>query len=448
MDNKQMDLLDFLDRINNLALKKGASECDSLIIDNSNNQVTIRNNKLEQSESSREKAFGIRVIVGKKQSMISSTDFNDDNINLIVDKAINMAKLSPDDPFIGLCDPENIDENNTDLDLYDDTELEHDKLVELAKATEEYALSSENITNSEGAECSQGKSIFAIANSKGFRTSMKSSRFSLGVSAIASSSNGMEVDYDYSVVRHFEDLKSPEKIGKEAARRAASKLNPKKIPSTEASIIYPRRMSSSLLGEFASAINGAAIARNTSFLKDMMGKEIFSKHINIVDDPLIKRGQKSRFFDVEGLKARKTTLVNNGVLSSWILDLRSSRQLGLDSTAHASRGIASAPYPSNSNLYMENGEISEEDLIKSVKKGLIITDLFGGGVNLLTGDYSQGAAGLWIENGEIQYAVSEITIASNLIDMFKMMVPANNLTMEYSINSPSILIEKMTIAGA
>ena len=441
------NLLNFLDDINKKALKHGATECDSIVIDDATTQVGVRVGKLEECEYSRGKSFGIRVFVGKKHAIVSSSDFSLENTDNIINKAIQMATNSLEDPLLSLAE-EGLYNGNIDLNLFDSSEITTKQMQEKALECENAALQVKGIVNSSGAEVSQSKTYIALATSKGFAKSYKASTFSISTAAVAGSENGMETDYDYHTTRYLSDLKDAKIIGINAANNAIQKLNPKKIATTEAQVIYPARFAARLLGEFASCINGASIARKSSFLLDMMEKQIFSSDINIFDDPLMVRGQRSRIFDSEGLATQKLHVVENGVLKTWIMDLRSAKQLGLKSTASASRGIASNPSPSTSNFYLQNGKATLEEMIKNTTKGLIVTSLFGGGVNGLTGDYSQGASGLWVENGEVQYPVSEITLASNLKDIFISMIPANDLEFKAGTNSPSLMIPKMTIAGS
>ncbi|MBN8828050.1 MAG: TldD/PmbA family protein [Sphingobacteriia bacterium] len=441
------NLINFLVDLNNLATSKGASSADSIIVDDTAEQISVRNGKVDQAEYSRNQTCALRVFVGKKHAMVSTSDFDKTSMDTLVERAISMAKEAPEDNFSRIAESHEITKINHELELFDDTKISQEKMKELALRAENSAYEIEGVTNSDGANFSQNKSYFALATTNGFVKSSASSNFAISCSVVAGKDQAMETDYDFSSKRFFTDLSQPEKIGQTAGIRALTKLNPKKIQTFEGPVLFPNRFASSLISQFAGSINGATIARGTSFLKNEFNKQIFDSNINIYDDPLIKRGVVSRSFDAEGLECRKTTIVERGVLKSWLLDIRSANQLGLASTAHASRGISTNPYPTNSNFYLEPSKTTIDELVAGIKKGIIITGLFGGGVNILTGNFSQGASGLYVENGEIMFPVSEFTIASNLKDMFKSMQIANDLEMKYAINSPSVLIEKMTIAG-
>ena len=269
----------------------------------------------------------------------------------------------------------------------------------------------------------------------------------LSASVIAGEGTEMERDYDYTAAVFAADMDSPEAIGKSAGEKAVKRLNPQKAETSAVPIVFDTRVSKSLIGHLSSAVNGSSIARGTSFLKDKMGERIFPEGINIIDDPLRKRGLKSRPFDGEGIATRRIPLIEDGQLKTWVLDLRSARQLGLQSTGHASRGTSSAPSPSSSNLYLEPGEMSPEELMADIKQGLYVNELIGFGINGVTGDYSRGASGFWIENGKISYPVSEVTIAGNLNDMFANLSRANDLEFRFGIDAPTVRIEGMTVAG-
>ena len=309
------------------------------------------------------------------------------------------------------------------------------------------ALSTKGISNSEGAGASFSTGEFFLATSNGFRGGYRSSTNSISCSVLAGEGLSMERDYDYDVSRHLEDLQKPSVIGRSAAEKAIQRLNPKKINSCKASVVFDKRISNDLLGYLASAIAGPAIARETSFLKDSLHKQIFSKEISIIDSPKIKKGLGSRPFDGEGIKTNEKELVSNGKLNMWILNTSTAKKLNLKTTGHASRSVGSPPGVGTSNLYMANGINSFDDMIRSIKSGFYATELIGMGVNLITGDYSMGASGLWIENGEIAYPVNEITIASNLKEMFLNLSAANDLEFKYRTNAPTLRVDGMTLAG-
>ena len=267
------------------------------------------------------------------------------------------------------------------------------------------------------------------------------------MTAIAGSGTGMERDYDYSSVRHAADLESPEKIGRTAGERTVERLNPRKVITRKVPVVFDRRVAGSLVSHLASAVNGASVARKTSFLRDKMGQKLFADGIRIIDDPLRKRGLRSHPFDGEGVAGKKLALIDDGFLRSWILDCATARELGLTTTGHASRGVSSTPSPGASNLHLEAGKLSPEELIADITDGFYVTDLIGMGVNMVTGDYSRGASGFWIENGKRSYPVSEVTIAGHLLDMFRTIVPADDLEFRHGINAPTLRLEGLTVAG-
>ncbi len=437
-----------LDNIINIAKKQGASEADAVLVRGLSLGVSVRHGALEDVERSEGSDLGLRVIIGKKQACVSSSSMDNASLDTMVDRAISMAKVAPDDPYCGLADTQDTSPQNSDtLDLYDNKSLMAEELEQLARDVEAAAIEVEGISNSEGGSAGFGTSEVTLATSNGFVGSYKSSSFSLSVSAIAGEGTEMERDYDYATTRHFADLPQAEKIGLKAAQNTLRRLSPRKVKTQRVPIVFDPRVAGGLVGHLAGAINGSSIARGTSFLKDSMGDKIFNNGISIIDDALLKRGLRSKAFDGEGLATGKNTYVKDGVLQSWVLDSATARQLGLASTARASRGTSSPPSPSVANLYMENGDISPDDLIADIKDGFYITELIGMGVNGVTGDYSRGATGLWIKDGKLTFPVSEVTITSNLKDMFLNMTPADNLEFKYGTNAPTIRVEGMTIAG-
>ncbi len=312
---------------------------------------------------------------------------------------------------------------------------------------EEAARGVPGVTNSEGAEGGWGRSAVALAASNGFRRGYAGSHSSLSVSVVAGNGTAMERDYDFTSAVYGSDLEDPAVVGRRAGERAVKRLNPRKAATARVPVVFDPRVANSLLGHLAGAINGAGIARGISFLKDKLGERVFPAGIDVIDDPHRRRGLGSRPFDGEGLPNRRLALVEDGILRSWILDLRSARQLGLKSTAHAARGTSSPPSPSTTNLHLAPGKLSPRELMADIESGFYCTELIGFGVNNVTGDYSRGAAGFWIERGEIAYPVSEITIAGNLKEMFLHLTPADDLAFRYRTNAPTLRVEGMTVAG-
>ncbi len=423
----------------------GATAAEVMLGESSDISVTCRNGKLEEIQRAESAGFGLRVFIGQRSAIISSSKFSD--ADKLAERAVDMAKLAPVDEFATLAPKNLLFKGEIDLEVFDDKEPSEKTLTELAHKVEDSALKEKGITNSEGGDASFVSYTNTLATSDGFIKNHNSSRCSLSVRVLAGSGTDMQRDYDYSSARYMADLEDAEKIGKSAAERVLKKLNPHKVSSGRFAVVYDPRVSRSLLSDFATGINGSSVARGTSFLKNKMGEELFATSINIIDDPHIKRGQASKPFDGEGVKISKLKLIENGVLKSWLLDVRSANQLKLTTNGRASRGSAGPSSPSNTNLYMENGKLTVAEILKDIKSGFYVTETFGMGINYTNGDYSQGASGFWVENGELAYPVSEVTLAGNLLDMFKNMTPANDLEMKYSINAPTLLITGLTLAG-
>jgi len=441
------DLLNLAADILARARKLGADSCDALAIDAQGTDIEMREGEIEKLERTESRGLGLRVFIGQSSALISGSVFTTESLDRLAETAVAMARATPPDSFTGLAARELFAKDMPKLDLISSYLPESDKLKALALEVERAALAVKGVTKSGGASASASQRQIALVSSAGFGQTYGRTSLSLSVSAIAGEGTGMERDYDYSAACHFEDLKTPQEVGKSAGERAVKRLQPRKIASQSVPVIYDRRVASSLIGHLSSAINGAAIARGTSFLKSQMGQQIFSKGISIVDDPLRQRGLASRPFDGEGLTCSKRELIADGVLTGWVLDLRSARQLGLAPTGNGSRGLSSPPSPSTSNLHLEPGQLGPEQMIASIQKGLYITELIGNSVNMVTGDYSRGASGFWIENGQLAFPVSEITIAGNLRDMFMTVEPANDLIFKSSTNAPSCRVEGLTIAG-
>ena len=429
------------------ARKLGATDADAMAVEQSDVSVSIRDGAVENLERSEAVGVGLRVFAGKSSAIISGSVLTSDSLQKLAERALAMAKAAPPDEFCGLADPSQLAKQDLDLDLVSDTEPSADQLKAMAIEAEQHALSVKGITKSIGSGASASNYFVALAASNGFSRSYRRTGYGLSASVISGAGTNMARDYDGTSANHFSDLETPEKIGRTAGERTIAKINPQKLTSRSAPVIFDRRAASSLLGHLASAINGASIARGVSFLKDDLGKALFKSNINIIDDPLRIRGSASRSFDGEGLAVQRRALIDNGVLTGWVLDLRSARQLGMTPTGQGARGMASQPNPSTSNVHLEPGEQSPAEMMKAIGSGLLITEFIGASINSSTGDYSRGASGFWFENGEIAYPVSEITVAGNLKDMFATLVPANDLIFKGATNAPSCLIEGMTIAG-
>lgn len=431
------------------ARKAGAEAAEAVVLEGTSLGVSWRLGKLEDVERSEGRDIGLRVFIGKKQASVSSTDLSEAALGPMIERAVAMARVAPDDPWCGLADPGFLARDWPDLDIEDKTpQPSAEALAAVAAEAEEAALAVPGVTNSSGAGASFGRSGVALVTSGGFAGAYAGTSSSFSCSVLAGEGTTMERDYEFSSKRHAADLENARDVGRRAGEKAVRRLNPRKVKSQAVPIIYDPRVSGGLVGHFASAISGSAIARGTSFLKKEMGKPVFAKGISIVDDPHMKRGLRSKPFDGEGVKNRRTQLIEDGVLTTWLLDTATARQLGLETTGHAARGTGGPPSPSTTNLYMEAGSLSVRELIADVKQGLYVTELIGMGINGVTGDYSRGASGFWIENGEIAYPVSEITVAGNLRDMFLHMTPAADLEFRYGTNAPTIRVEGMTVAGS
>ncbi len=431
------------------ATAAGADAADALYVNGESISVSQRLGKREKLESSEGRDLGLRVFVGKRQAFVSSTDFAPAALKALAERAVDMARAVPEDPVCGIAPEELLAHDWPDLDLDDKRRPPSPKaLLELCAEAEDAARAVKGVTNSEGAEAAWGRTSVMLAASNGFSGGYRRSGYSLSCSVLAGEGTGMERDYEWSSAVHFEDLMPATKVGRNAGKFVVARLNPKKAPNARLPVVYDRRISGGLIGHLAGAINGRSVARGTSFLKDKMSQQVFAKGIRILDDPHRKRGLGSRPFDAEGLPTKRYAVIDDGMLTTWLLDLAAARQLNLKPTGHASRGTSGPPSPTTSNFYLEKGKLSVDELIADIKSGLYITDLIGFGVNAVTGDYSRGASGFWIENGKRAWPVSGITVAGNLKDMFLNMTPANDLQFKGATNAPTVRIEGMTIAGS
>lgn len=442
------DTLALLDSLVAKAKSAGADAADAVLLDSISVSVGWRLGKLERLERSEGGDVGLRVLLGKRQAMVSSSDRSAAALDELVERAVAMARTVPEDPYAGLADPSELARDFLALDTCDSVEPSAEHLLDMCKRAEDSARAVAGVTNSEGADAGWGRSEVAFVASNGFAHSYAVTSGSLSASVLAGEgASGMERDYDYTSAVYMADLRAPEDVGHEAGRRAVRRLGARKVKTCQVPVVFDPRVSRGLLGSLSGAINGAAVARGTSFLKDSLGKRICAPGIRVMDDPHRIRGLRSRPCDGEGVATRKLAVVEDGILNTWLLDCRSARQLGMKSTGHAARGTASPPSPSASNLYLEPGPVTVAEMVGDIVSGFYVTDLFGQGVNMVTGDYSRGAAGFWIEGGEIAYPVSEITVAGNLKDMLLNMVPANDLVFRYGVDCPTLRIDGLTVAG-
>ena len=443
----QPDTLNLLEDLIAAAQRAGADSADALAADGASISHAWRLGATERLERSEDADIGLRVFIGQRQAIVSTTDRSAQALRELADRAVAMARVVPEDPHAGLASPDQITRDIPNPPMIDPMEPDPGILIARAQAAEEAALSIEGVTNSEGAEASWSRSEVAIVGSNGFAGHYARTYHAISVSVLAGEGLGMERDYDFSVAVFAEDLDDPRTLGEKAGRQAVRRLKPQKVKSCQVPVVYDPRVSGGLLGHLAGAISGAAIARGTSFLKDMLDKPLFADGVTVIEDPLRPRGLSTKPFDGEGLATRRKTIVDDGRLTTWLLDLRSARQLGLASTGNAARGASSPPSPSASNLWMEAGPTSRDDLIGAIDNGLYVTEMIGMGVNGVTGDYSRGAAGYWIENGQLTHPVSEITVAGNLKSMFRNLTPASDLEFIRATNAPTVRIDGMTIAG-
>ncbi len=421
-----------------LAKKLGATDVNAFVVHSVSETVNFRNKKLDESERSDNLGITLTTYIEKKKSSISSSNLSQDNIKNLIERCIQTTKITPEDEFNSLPDKNLLAKEIKDLNLYDNNHIENDKKIEYLKEVEDAAFENKAIINTE-TSFSESKKNFALANSDGFLNGYKSSSFSASCVAVARDSNSnMERDYEFSSKCHLKDMLNPRQVGKLAAENTIQKLNPKKIESEKISIIFDKRISKNILSFFANAISSSSIARGTSFLKDNINNNIFSNSINIFDKPNIIKGLGSRYFDSEGVKTDELKLVEQGMLKHYLVDTYNGKKLNLKSNGRND---------GTTNLYFENGSISKKDLLKLNQKALYITETIGHGGNLVTGDYSVGANGFILEKGEFIYPVSEITIAGNFKDIFKNIILANDLEFKYATNSPTSLIDGMTVAG-
>jgi PmbA protein len=442
----QSALTDLAERLVAAARRAGADTADAVAVRSISLGVEVREGAVEESERSEGDDVGLRVFVGRRQAVVSTNDIKAD-VAQLAERAVAMAKVAPEDPFAGLADPAQLAKEIPDLDLLDPDLPSVAALEERAKLAEGAGLAVAGVTKSGGASASAGIGGMVLVTSGGFRGAYLNSGQSVSMTAIAGEGTAMERDYDYSSALHGADLEPAEKVGRSAGERTVERLNPRKVETKRVPVVFDRRVAGSLVSHLASAINGAAVARKTSFLKDKLGERLFRPGIDVLDDPLRKRGLRSRPFDAEGVVTARLAVVEDGVLKSWFLDSATARELSLATTGHAQRGVSSAPSPGPSNLHLSAGTATPDALIADIEEGFYVTDLIGMGVNGVTGDYSRGASGFWIVNGKRSYPVSEVTIAGNLIEMFRELTPASDLEFRFGTNAPTVRVEGLTVAG-
>lgn len=443
--DKTSELLGKAELLVEQARRAGADRADAVVASGQSVSVSVRMCKVESTDASEADSFSLRVFVGNRVASVSANARAD--MKTLAERAVAMARVSPEDPFAKLADPDDLARDIADLDLFDATEVTADELTDAALAMENAALEVQGVSNSSGAGASTGMVGMVLVTSHGFSGAYRRSSFGRSVSVIAGEGTGMERDYDFDSGVYYDALESPEKIGRSAGERTVRRLNPRKAATgTGVTIVCDPRVARGIAGHIGGAINGAAVARKTSFFRDSMGQQVLSPSITITDDPQIVRGPASRPFDGEGVRGERLEMIRDGVLRHWFLSTGTARELGLKTNGRGARNGVNVS-PSSTNLALEPGSHSPEELIGAVEKGFYVTEVIGQGVNMITGEYSRGASGFWIENGHLTYPVSEVTVASNLKDMFKRMTAANDIDRSFATASPTLVIEGMTLAG-
>jgi len=441
------DALDILTTLIAKAKGLGADAADAVLFEGASISHARRLGKVEKLERSEGYDLGLRVFFGKRQATVSSNDRTAAALEELAERAVTMARVVPEDPYCGIAAPEDLARDIPRLDIFDPAEPAPETLIERAMAAEDAARAVSGVTNSEGAEAGWGRSKVVLAASNGFTGSYETSGQGVSVAVVAGNGTGMERDYDFASAVYGADLEEAAAVGKRAGERAVKRLKPRKVASQKVPVVFDPRIARSLIGHLTGAISGPSIARGTSFLKDKLGQQIFAKGISVREDPHRQRGLRSKPFDAEGIANRRRAIVEDGVLTTWLLDLASARQLGLKTTGHAARGTGSPPGPAPTNLWLEPGKLTPHELMADIAQGFYVTELMGMGVNGITGDYSRGAAGFWIERGALAYPVSEVTIAGNLKDMFLHLAAAADLEFKTGFDAPTVRIEGMTVAG-
>jgi PmbA protein len=429
------------------ARRAGADAADAVLLAGTSLSVQRRLGKTEHLERAEARDLGLRVFVGKRSAVVSSTAVDPAAFDQLAERAVAMARVVPEDPYAGLAE-EAAPPAADGLDLDDPGEPDTTALVARAAAAEEAALSVSGVTNSEGAAAGYGRSEIVLVTSAGFTGHFWRSSHSVSATALAGTGTGMQRDYDFSTAVHLIDLDNAADIGRNAGEKAVARLNPKRPQTAKLPVVYDPRVAATLVGHLAGAINGASVARGTTFLKDKLGQPIFPLEVAIIDDPLRRRGLRSRPFDGEGVPSTAHVVVDSGVLTTWLLDSRSARQLGMKTTGHAGRGIGGPPAPGATNFYLRAGKLAPAPLMADIRLGLYVTELIGMGINFVTGDYSRGAAGFMIRDGVLAEPVAEITVAGTLQEMFAHLTPGDDLKFRRGTDSPTIRVESMTVAGA
>ncbi|KIC58885.1 modulator protein [Brevundimonas nasdae] len=439
---------DLLNDIVRAALKAGADAAEAVSADRRSLSVGVRNGKLEDVEREESRDLGLRVFVGQRQASVSASDLSPATQARLVERAVAMARLAPEDPHAGFAPEDRLARGPfVDLDLFDPSERSAETLEQVSAEAEAAALAVPGVARSEGGHAGWSSSRWRLVTSHGFDGAYEGSAFSLGVGVIAEKDGAMERGGESRSTRHLYDLPGADLIGRTAGERAVARVGPRKIASTTAPVIFDNRMAGQIVSPAIGAISGPSIARGTSFLKDRMGQRVFAEGVTLIDDPFRPRGMGSTPFDDEGAAVQKRALFDDGVLTTWLLNSASARQLGLETTGHASRGLAGPSGVSTHNLHMEPGERDLAGLMADAGTGLLVTSMFGPSLNGNTGDWSAGVSGFWFENGVIAYPVSEVTVAGKLTDLYLRLERGSDLEFRGGFNVPSLMFDAVAIAG-
>lgn len=440
-------LAEIADDLVRAALKAGADSAEASLVESRTLEAAIRNGALENLERSESRDAGLRVFIGKRQAGVAFSDLSPAGRTLAIERAVAMARVAPEDKYCGLVDPSELARTIPDIPLYEDIDWDPAVLENLGLAMEEAALKVDGVETIAGGGASFGAGASASVASNGFSGGKRGSTCSMGIAPIAKRDGIMERDYKGHSARRFDDLKDPAEIGRIAGERAAARLGSQKMGSGKMPVVFDERVATVFLSSFLGAISGPAIARGTSFLRDRMDSRVFAEGIDIVEDPLRPWGHGSRPFDGEGVPVKARALIEDGVLTTWLLNASSARQLGLALTGHAARGLGSPPGVTTSNVHLAPGERSRDELISDAGEGLLVTEMFGPSLNENTGDWSVGVAGFAIEHGKASYPVSEMTVAGNLLDIFARLQPGSDLEFDHATNSPSVLVDALSVGG-
>lgn len=447
-----MKLEDIASEVVAAALRCGASAADAVAVEGDTLDVAVRLGEIDRLKQAREKHLGLRVFVGERSAVTSTADFSRQSLDRLAADTVRLARVLAPDSFAGLPQPPPRDCGDVELDLFDPevAAVTPERAIAMATEAEEAARAFDSrITNSEGGYCHVAHGRRGYASSAGFCAGYDSSSISLSVVPVASADGTMQRDHWYSAHRRLAGLEAPAEIGRKAAERALRRLNARQVRTCEVPVVFDPQTASSLMGHLAAAVAGDAVYKGVSFLAGKIGARIAPETVTVVDDGRLAEGLASRPFDGEGLPTRRTVVVDRGRLVSYLCDTYSGRKLGMESTGNAARAATGAPHPAPTNFVLQPGTATPEEIIRSVKSGFYVTELIGFGVNNTTGDYSRGAAGLWIENGEIAFPVEEVTIAGNLLGMYDAIdAVANDIDLRRTVVAPTLKIARMTVAGS